>query len=80
MHMVYKLVPPERIMVPLNNLQQPIKKAGGLFNRFIADIAKRSSLCPLNYDEWRLAPQYFKGRIIMYIRVSGHSRLYFHML
>ncbi|KAJ8447677.1 hypothetical protein Cgig2_031731 [Carnegiea gigantea] len=70
-HMVYKLVSPERIMVPLNNFLLPIKKAGSLFNRFVADIAKRSSLCPLNYDDWRLVPQYFKGRIIIYIRV-GH--------
>lgn len=55
-------------MVPLNNLLQPIKKIGSLFNRLVADIAKRSSLRPLNYDDWRLVPKYFKGRIIMYIR------------
>ncbi|KAJ8420495.1 hypothetical protein Cgig2_027867 [Carnegiea gigantea] len=58
----------ERIMVPLNNLLQPIKKAGSLFNRFLADVAKRPSLCPLNYKDWRLVPQYFRGRIIMFIR------------
>ena len=57
-------------MVPLNNLLQPIKKAGSLFNRFLADVAKRPSLCLLNYKDWRLVPQYFRGRIIMFIRVS----------
>ena len=72
MNLAYKLVPPERIMVPLNNLLQPIKKAGSLFNRFLADIAKRPSLCPLNYKDWRLVPQYFRGRIIMFIRVSSY--------
>ncbi|KAJ8432719.1 hypothetical protein Cgig2_001937 [Carnegiea gigantea] len=64
----YKLVPSERIIVPLNNLLQPIKKVGSLFNRFLADIIKRPSLCPLNYEDWHLVPQCFRGRIIMFIR------------
>ena len=55
-NMAYKLVPSERIMAPLNNLLQSIKKAGSSFNRFLADVAKRPSLCPLNYKDWRLVP------------------------
>ena len=45
----YKLVALERIMAPSNKLLQPIKKAGSLFNRFLANVAKKSSLCPINY-------------------------------
>lgn len=56
-NVAYKLLPPERIMVPLNKLLEPIKKAGTLFNRFLADVAKRPTLCPLNYGDWQLLPQ-----------------------
>ncbi|KAJ8446927.1 hypothetical protein Cgig2_016469 [Carnegiea gigantea] len=58
----------ERIIVPLNNLLQLIKKGGSLFNRFFTGVAKRPSLRPLNYKDWRLVPQYFRGRIVMFIR------------
>jgi len=49
--MAYKLVPPEKIMVPFNTLLQPIKKVGSFFNRFVVDVAKGPSLCPLNYED-----------------------------
>lgn len=62
------MVPLERIMVPLNNLLQPIKKARSLFNRVLAAVAKRPSLCPHNYEDWPSVPQYFRGQIIMFIR------------
>jgi len=39
--MACKLVPPKGIMVPLNSLFQPTKKARSLFNRFLIDVAKR---------------------------------------
>lgn len=55
-------------MVPLNNLLQPIKKARSLFNRVLAAVAKRPSLCPHNYEDWPSVPQYFRGQIIMFIR------------
>ncbi|KAJ8426929.1 LOW QUALITY PROTEIN: hypothetical protein Cgig2_006751 [Carnegiea gigantea] len=42
------------------NLLQPIKKADSLFNRFLTDVAKRPSLCPLNYEDWGLVSHYFR--------------------
>ncbi|CAO2840538.1 unnamed protein product [Amaranthus hypochondriacus] len=57
-------------MVPLNKLFQPVKKAGSIFNRFLSDIARRPTLCPLNYKDWRLVPQYFKRQIITYVRAK----------
>ncbi|CAO2825126.1 unnamed protein product [Amaranthus hypochondriacus] len=57
-------------MVPLNKLFQPVKKAGSIFNRFLSDVAKRPALCPINYKDWRLVPQYFKKKIITYIRAN----------
>ena len=58
-----------RILVPLNKFLQLVKKAGSVFNRFIADVAKRPRFCPLNYKDWRLVPSLFKDRILNYIRV-----------
>jgi len=64
LNMGYVLVPPERIMVPLNSLFQPIKKAGCLSKRFLADVAKRPDICPLDYKDWHLVSLYFRGRTI----------------
>ncbi|VFQ79494.1 unnamed protein product [Cuscuta campestris] len=57
-----------RILVPMNKLLQPVKKAGGLFNRFLADIAKRPRFCPLNYSDWRVVPTLYKKRILEFIK------------
>ncbi|VFQ85744.1 unnamed protein product [Cuscuta campestris] len=56
------------ILVPMNKLCQPVKKARGLFNRFIADIAKRPQFCPINYSDWRLVPTLYKNRILEYLK------------
>ncbi|VFQ59844.1 unnamed protein product [Cuscuta campestris] len=45
-----------RILVPMNKLLQPVKKAGDLFNRFLADIAKRPQFCPISYSDWSVVP------------------------
>ncbi|RAL50382.1 hypothetical protein DM860_017663 [Cuscuta australis] len=57
-----------RILVPMNKLLHPVKKAGGLFNRFLADIAKRPRFCPINYGDWRVVPTVYKKRILEYIK------------
>ncbi|VFQ79582.1 unnamed protein product [Cuscuta campestris] len=57
-----------RILVPMNKLLQLVKKAGGLFNRFLADIAKRPRFCPINYSDWRVVPTLYKNRILDYIK------------
>ncbi|VFQ86558.1 unnamed protein product [Cuscuta campestris] len=57
-----------RILVPMNKLLQPVKKAGGLFNRFLANIAKRPRFCPINYSDWRVVPTLYKNRILDYIK------------
>ncbi|RAL47467.1 hypothetical protein DM860_011205 [Cuscuta australis] len=59
-----------RILVPMNKLLQPVKKAGGLFNRFLANIAKRPRFCSINYSDWRVVPTLYKNRILDYIKVS----------
>ena len=67
--MVHGLDVSSRILVPLSKFLQPVKKAGSMFNQFVADVAKRPRFCPLNNKEWRLVPSLFKDRIINYIRV-----------
>ncbi|RAL42503.1 hypothetical protein DM860_011121 [Cuscuta australis] len=52
----------------MNKLCQPVKKARGLFNRFIADIAKHPQFCPINYSDWRLVPTLYKNRILEYLK------------
>ena len=67
---VQSLDAPKKILVPLNKYLQPIKKAGSVFNRFLADVARRPELCPLHYKDWRLVPGVVKDRIVAYVRVS----------
>jgi len=67
---VQSLDAPKKILVPLNKYLQPVKKAGSVFNRFLADMARRPKLCPLHYKEWRLVPGVVKDRIVAYMRVS----------
>ena len=54
----------------LNKFEQPVKKAGSVFNKFLADVARHPELCPLHYKEWRLVPRVFKDLILIHIRVS----------
>jgi len=61
---------PKKVLVPLNKFQQPMKKAGSVFNRSPDDVARRPELCSLHHKEWRLVARVFKDRVLVYIRVT----------
>ncbi|XP_038699673.1 uncharacterized protein LOC119996968 [Tripterygium wilfordii] len=50
---VWELPADQRIIVPFNDLGQPIKAAGGLLGQFLDSIAKNGELCSLAKDDWR---------------------------
>ncbi|GKB76672.1 ribose 5-phosphate isomerase A [Tanacetum coccineum] len=49
---VYKLNKGEMIVVPFNDLNQPIKSAVRLFTRFMTLLVKEPKLCPLDAKNW----------------------------
>lgn len=65
---VQSLDAPKKILMPFNKYLQPVKKAGSVFNRFLADVARGPELCPLQHKEWRLVPGIFKDQVIVCIR------------
>jgi len=60
----------KKIMVALNKFFQPVKKAGSVFNRFLADVNKQPKLCPLNYKEWPLVLGVIEDQVVAYVWVS----------
>ncbi|GKC18802.1 hypothetical protein Tco_1020952 [Tanacetum coccineum] len=65
---VYKLNEGEMIVVPFNDLNQPIKSAAGLFTRFMTLLVKEPKLCPLDAKNWKECKKRCGLKLIMELR------------
>ncbi|GJZ24110.1 ribose 5-phosphate isomerase A [Tanacetum coccineum] len=65
---VYKLNEGEMIVVPFNDLNQPIKSAAGLFTRCMTLLEKEPKLCPLDAKNWKECKKHCGLKLIMELR------------
>ncbi|XP_060208828.1 uncharacterized protein LOC132636137 [Lycium barbarum] len=53
----------KRIIIPCNELGQPIDDAGGLLGRFMGDLGSDFSKFPMCYKSWRKVPVNYKNSV-----------------
>ena len=61
---VWSLSPGEKIVLQWNDQVQPIDDGGGLFNRFLARLARNFELFPICYENWRKVPRKYKDDVL----------------
>lgn len=84
-HLVKGPVPPRdvwidnkfRYLVKFNEYNQPLGKGGSILVRFLGDVAKRESFCPVGYKRWHMLKKTMKADVIDIVRVCLSIRLYF---
>ncbi|XP_021755723.1 uncharacterized protein LOC110720933 isoform X2 [Chenopodium quinoa] len=57
-----------RFYVEFNELYQPIRKGGHILIRFLGNIAKIETYCPLGEEDWHAIDEHFKKMIINEMR------------
>lgn len=67
---VWSLQPGVRFVVPVNSLDQPVRKGGHVLVRFLGDVAKNGELCPVGEINWHKVDKSCKANIINLIRVG----------
>lgn len=58
----------QRIVIRANKSNCPIKRSASLLSSYIGVTARTSTLCPLNYTDWRRVPATIKRDAIAYIK------------
>lgn len=56
--------------VPFNKFNQPIRKGGSVFIKFLGEVARKGSLCPIRVTNWRNMIASKKTEIVELVRVS----------
>lgn len=57
-------------MVPVNELDQPVRRGGHVLVKFLGDVAKNGELCPIGEVNWHKVDKSCKANIINLIRVG----------
>lgn len=65
---VWSLQPGVRFVVPVNALDQPVRKGGHVLVKFLGDVAKNGELCPIGEVNWHKVDKSCKANIINLIR------------
>ncbi|KAL2937313.1 Uncharacterized protein RDABS01_020762 [Bienertia sinuspersici] len=65
---VWSLKPGVRFVVPVNSLDQPVRKGGHVLVRFLGDVAKNGELCPIGEVNWHKVDKSCKADVINLIR------------
>ncbi|GJR51514.1 hypothetical protein Tco_1402035, partial [Tanacetum coccineum] len=73
---VYKLNEGEMIVVPFNDLNQPVKSLAGLFTRFMILLVKEPKLCPLDAKNWKECKKCCSLKLIMELRIGIRALSY----
>lgn len=67
---VWSLQAGVRFVVPVNSLDQPVRKGGHVLVKFLGDVAKNGELCPIGVVNWHKVDKSCKANIINLIRVG----------
>ncbi|XP_010690514.2 uncharacterized protein LOC104904039 isoform X1 [Beta vulgaris subsp. vulgaris] len=65
---VWSLRPGVRFVVPVNELDQPVRRGGHVLVKFLGDVAKNGELCPIGEVNWHKVDKSCKANIINLIR------------
>ncbi|XP_021753214.1 uncharacterized protein LOC110718640 isoform X2 [Chenopodium quinoa] len=65
---VWSLQPGVRFVVPINALDQPVRKGGHVLVKFLGDVARNGELCPIGEVNWHKVDKSCKANIINLIR------------
>ncbi|KAF7842101.1 hypothetical protein G2W53_004399 [Senna tora] len=62
-HDAWGLPPGQRVVVPWNNIGQPIGEGGGLLAIFLGTVAMDFTLFPISYAMWTTMPNVYKNEV-----------------
>ncbi len=70
---IWNLAPGTKVELQLNHENQPVRKEGRTFTRFLGTIARKPNLCPIRYNNRTHIPKRYKEKCWEIVEVFNNT-------